>query len=196
MEVTGLVNLEGTDMPRKLPRFLSPQEVNELFRVASASKRDMILLKCLFHLGLRNSEAQKLEVGNIDHVNQMVKVVQGKGKTDRYVPIPAAFAGELKGFMGERDSGLLFGGRGERGAMSDRHIRRIVKHYAKLARIRKCEEIHPHTLRHSYATFLHNRRVPLNEIQSLLGHKNIETTTIYTHLGIENLKRSVDMAFG
>lgn len=182
-------------MSRKLPRFLSPPEVKEMFRVASSCPRDAILLKSMFHLGLRNSEIANLRIEDVDLINSTIKVVQGKGKKDRLIPIPSLFSQELKSFIGQRSKGLLLEGRAGDGNISDRHIRRIVKTYAKLAGIRQFEEVHPHTLRHSYATFLHNRSVPLNEIQNLLGHKNIETTTIYTHLGIDNLKRSIDMAF-
>jgi len=66
-------------MPRKLPRFLTPLEVAEMFKAAEASRRDSMLLKCLYYLGLRNSEAQNLLIGDIDIINKTVKVVQGKG---------------------------------------------------------------------------------------------------------------------
>lgn len=181
-------------MARKLPRFLTPMEVAEIFRVSSTNKRDNILLKCLYYLGLRNSEAQKLNIDDIDLINRNVKVVQGKGKKDRFVPIPEGFIGELRAFIGDK-KGLLFTGRGSGGSLSDRHIRRIVKSYACSANVRKYEEIHPHTLRHSYATHLQNSGVPLNVIQSLLGHERLETTTIYTHLGFEKSREYVDKAF-
>ncbi len=173
---------------RKLPRFLSEAEVKAMFEKAE-NPRDRLLLKCLFYLGLRNSEAQKLRIEDIDLINRLVKVVAGKGKKDRYVPIPIQeLVEELKDFIGQRQEGPLF-------AVSDRHIRRIVKKYAKLAGIRKAEEVHPHTLRHSYATFLQNRGVPLNIIQEMLGHARIETTTIYVHLGLERMREWVERAF-
>jgi site-specific recombinase XerD len=183
-------------MPKKLPRFLTPQEISAMFRVASGSKRDYIVMKSLFYLGLRNSELLNLRVDDVDLINRLVKVVQGKGKKDRIVPVPSeAFSLELKEWIGSREEGLLFAGRNEDGRLSDRHLRRIVKAHAKAAGIRKASEIHPHTLRHSYATFLYNSGSQLNEIQALLGHKNIETTTIYTHLGIENLRKTAEKAF-
>jgi len=159
----------------------------------SSEGRDQMLLKCLYYLGLRNSEAQNLLIEDIDIINKTVKVVQGKGKKDRYVPIPGKFGEELKGFIGER-KGFLFDGRAK-GRISDRHIRRIVKKAAVMAGIRKAEEIHPHTLRHSYATHLQNSGVPLNVIQNILGHARLETTTIYTHLGMEKTKEWVEKAF-
>ncbi len=179
---------------RKLPRFLTPNEVAEMFRVSSASPRDSMLLKCMYYLGLRNSEARGLHIDDIDTINSTVKVVQGKGKKDRYVPIPEGFSKELRAYIGER-KGHVFEGRSSRGTISDRHIRRIVKAYAETAGIRRFEEIHPHTLRHSYATHLQNNGVPLNMIQSMLGHERIETTTIYTHLGIDKAREFINQAF-
>lgn len=183
-------------MARKLPRFLTRPEVLEMFRMASGSKRDLVLLKSMYYLGLRNSEAQSMLIDDIDVINRMVKVVRAKGEKDRYVPIPEDFAQDLIEWMAERRSGPLFHGRsGEEGTLSDRHIRRIVKRYAMLANVRKYEEIHAHTLRHSYATHLQNQGVPLNVIQEMLGHESIETTRIYTHLGREKAKEYIDKAF-
>ena len=176
-------------MARKLPRFLTPKEVQAMFAVSHSNPRDNLLLKCMFYLGLRNSEVRNLRVDDIDLINRLVKVVQGKGKKDRYVPIPTAeLAEEIRKWIGERKEGLLF-------HISDRHLRRIVKNYAEKAGIRKPEEIHPHTLRHSYATQLQNSGVPLNVIQQILGHERIETTTIYVHLGMEKLREHVEKAF-
>jgi integrase/recombinase XerD len=184
----------GEVMARKLPRFLSPHEVAEMFRVSELSPRDNMLIKCMYYLGLRNSEVRTLHTDDIDAINSTVKVVQGKGKKDRYVPIPAGFSQELKAYIKGR-KGFMFEGRGSEGTLSDRHIRRIVKGYAESASVRKYEEIHPHTLRHSYATHLQNNGVPLNVIQAMLGHERIETTTIYTHLGIDKAREFIDQAF-
>ncbi|MEM7827896.1 MAG: tyrosine-type recombinase/integrase [Candidatus Aenigmatarchaeota archaeon] len=173
---------------RKLPRFLSENEIKAMFEKAE-KPRDRLLLKCLFYLGLRNSEVQKLRIEDIDLINRHVKIVAGKGKKDRYVPIPIPeLVNEIKAYIGERRDGFLF-------YLSDRHIRRIVKKYAKLAGIRKYEEVHPHTLRHSYATLLQNKGVPLNVIQEMLGHSSIETTTIYVHLGLEKMREWIEKAF-
>jgi integrase/recombinase XerD len=185
---------KGGIMARKLPRFLTAQEVAEMFQASSLSPRDSMLLKCMYYLGLRNSEARTLHADDIDTINNTVKVVQGKGKKDRYVPVPAGFSGELKAYI-RGMNGYMFEGRGSEGTLSDRHIRRIVKTHARAAGVRKSEEIHPHTLRHSYATHLQNSGVPLNVIQGMLGHERIETTTIYTHMGIDKAREFIDQAF-
>ncbi len=178
----------------KLPRFLTVPEMKEILRVSAHNKRDNMILKCLFYLGLRNSEMRRLLIEDIDLLNGNIKVVQGKGKKDRYVPIPDFLTERIKAFIGDRRDGPLFRGRNEKGLISGRHIRRIVKKYAKLANVRKYEEVHPHTLRHSYATLIKNRGYELVDIQRLLGHINIKTTTIYTHLSIDDLKKTVNKA--
>ena len=180
---------------RKLPRFLTPAEISAIIDVSKGVKRDSMLIKCMYFLGLRNSEAQNLLIEEIDLLNATLKVVQGKGKKDRIVPIPKGFLEEFKQYIGKESEGLVFKGRDRQKRLSDRHIRRIVKAYAKEANVRKYEEIHPHTLRHSYATHLQNSGVPLNVIQNLLGHERIETTTIYTHMGVEQAKEWVQKAF-
>jgi integrase/recombinase XerD len=181
-------------MARKLPRFLSPLEVAEMFRVSEKKPRDNMLLKCMYYLGLRNSEVRDLHIDDIDIINNMVKVVQGKGKKDRYVLIPVGFSDELKVYIKDR-KGHVFEGRAKQGTLSDRHIRRIVKLHARAANVRKYEEIHPHTLRHSYATHLQNNGTPLNVIQTMLGHERIETTSIYTHMGLDKAREFIDKAF-
>jgi site-specific recombinase XerD len=160
-----------------------------MFRASKNSKRDNLILRCLFYLGLRNSELQKLRIGDIDLINRNVKVVSGKGEKDRYIVIPnQKLIEDLKSWIGDRREGPLF-------YISDRHIRRIVKHYAIKANIRRPQEVHPHTLRHSYATYMQNKGLPLNAIQKMLGHENIETTTIYAHLGIEKIRKMVENVF-
>lgn len=176
-------------MIRKLPRFLTPQEVKEMFRVSRIEPRDNLILKCMFYLGLRNSEVRDLRIEDVDIINKTVKVVQSKGKKDRYIPVPTQeLVAQLEKWFGNKTEGRVF-------YISDRHIRRLVKGYAVMARVRNPNEVHPHTLRHSYATHLQNSGVPLNVIQQILGHERIETTTVYVHLGLERMREHVEKAF-
>lgn len=181
-------------MQQKLPRFITAKEAKFLFNVSQDHPRDNLILKCFFYLGLRNSELRKLEKDDIDLINGTIKVVQGKGYKDRIVNLPTHLGAELENWLNHCDK-IVFKGRGNKGLLNDRTIRRIVKKYAMLAGIRKASEIHPHTLRHSYATLLQNRDVPLNAIQAALGHKNLETTTIYMHLGVEKRGKLIQKAF-
>lgn len=165
-----------------------------MFNISQNHPRDNLILKCFFYLGLRNSELRNLEKDDVDLINNSIKVVMGKGKKDRHVSIPHHLREELTNWIKHCDK-YVFRGRGDKGLLNDRTLRRIVKKYAILAGLRKAVEIHPHTLRHSYATLLQNQGLPLNAIQRLLGHENIETTTIYTHLGTKKIEELVQKAF-
>ena len=177
-------------MARKIPRFLTPIEVAELFLVSEKSQRDSILLKCLYFLGLKNAEAQSLLIRDIDVNKGMVTV---RGRKDRSVPIPLGFAEELARFLGNRN-GLLFEGRAN-GKLSDRHIRRIVKEWAIKAGVQEAGEVHPHTLRHSYAMHLQNAGVPLGIIQNILGHERIKTTALYTKTDPDKAREWIEHTF-
>jgi len=179
-------------MPLKLPRCLEDNEVTSLFS-SIHSPRDSVLIKCLYYLGLRNSELTNLKACDVDIVNRKLHVINGKGSKDRIIPIPDLFLQELGNYLHGVDDFVFSNKSGS--PLSTRHVRRIVKKYAVVSGIKNPHEVHPHTLRHSYATYLQNNDVPLNVIQSLLGHSKIDTTTIYTHLGIDSQKPLVNNAF-
>jgi len=126
----------------------------------------------------------------------MIKIIHGKGKKDRYVPIPAnSFLTDLSKSVGNKKNGYLFSFGKSHHLLSGRHVQRIVKKYAIKSGLRKPEEVHPHTLRHSYATHLQNQGIPLNAIQEVLGHADISTTTIYLHLGMDRIQSLIENAF-
>jgi integrase/recombinase XerD len=175
-------------MARKLPRFLTLEEFRAMVGAAK-NPRDSMLLKCLFHLGLRNSEAMNLKKDDVDIINKMIKVVQGKGSKDRLVFIPNdRFAEELRDYIKNMTTSTLF-------PVSDRQIRNIIKKYARISGIRAPEEVHPHTLRHSYATHLVNMGVGIDVVQDMLGHERLETTKIYTQMGKEQKRKLIEKAF-
>ncbi len=134
-------------------RILAPLEVAKMFHVSELNPRDCMLLKCIYFLGLSNSEVQNLQVKDIDFENGKVRVIKGQRKRARYTSIPEGFDRELKHFI--HGNGYIFSGR-SMGLLSDRHIRRIVKSYACKANVRKCEEIHPHSLKDSYTVHLNS----------------------------------------
>ncbi|MBU0530498.1 MAG: tyrosine-type recombinase/integrase [Candidatus Aenigmatarchaeota archaeon] len=131
-------------------RILTPLEIAEMFQAAEANARDCMLLKCLYYLGLSNSEVQNMQVDDVDFDASRVRVMRGEKKRTRKVMIPDGFGKELKGFV-KGKKGPIFSGR-SMGLLSDRHIRRIVKSYACKADLQKASEIHPHSLRDSYAS--------------------------------------------
>ena len=127
------------------PSILTPEEIATMIKVSEKNRRDNMLLKCMYFLGLTSSEIQHLRIDDIDLENRTATVRRGEKKKIRTVNIPLGFAEELRIFMGGRRKGPLFSGR-SRGLLSDRHIRRIVKTYARAANIRSWPSIRPHSL--------------------------------------------------
>lgn len=183
---------------RKLPRVLTEDEVAEMIRISKPIPRDNLLLQCMYFLGMSNSEVQNLTLQNINFTSGKVSISQGKNRRDRQLPMPEDLRQDLKSFIGARPEGYLIRGRDKKGKrISDRHIRRIVKAYAKEAGVKNYEEIHPHTLRHSYAAHLLNQGTPIETVQGILGHERLETTAIYSQIhNTQKLREHVDDALG
>lgn len=148
----------------------------------------MIVLVGLY-LGLRVSEIAKLRVEELDLVDGVAFVNQGKGDKDRYVPIPTRILDDLRTWVGERRSGPVFLSRLGRRMSSDA-IERMVTATGVRAGLQK--HVTPHMLRHSFATRLLERGANLREVQDLLGHSSVATTEIYTHLELSGLRSAVD----
>ncbi len=166
---------------RKIPRVLEPEEVAKMFQAARISARDSMILKCIYYLGLTNKEVRTILCRDIDLQRGRARIVnKGKG---RWMPVPRDFGSEIEEFTGNR-RGNVFWGKSNDKTISDRHIRRIVKKYAELADVRKYEEIHPHTLRHSYAAHLKMSGVSMADLQRMLGLARKETTNIYGYIDI------------
>lgn len=180
--------------PKKLPRFITLEEFNKMIE-HTKNERDKIILQTLFYVGLRNNELKNMRIEDIDLTNKNFTVVCGKGKKDRIIPFPKIFVPELIEWIDKRDRGWFVEG-SSNGQISNTHIRRIVKSMSKSAGLRRWWDVHPHSLRHGYGTYLRNKGVSLEEIQELLGHERLETTRIYAHLAKDKLKRAVDDAFG
>ncbi len=166
---------------RKIPRVLEPEDVARMFRTARVSGRDSIILRCIYYLGLTNREVRTILCRDIDLRGGRARIVnKGRG---RWVKIPRDFGGELEEFIANR-RGNVFWGRSRDKTISDRHIRRLVKKYAEMAEVRKYEEVHPHTLRHSYAAHLKMGGVSMADLQKMLGLARKETANIYGYIDV------------
>ena len=187
---------------KKLPLWLTEDEVHKMFRSAErgGNPRDIKILKMLYYFGLRNDELCSLDISDINLHKHVIKISQGKGGKDRMIPIieinplpgeNQTIDQEIRGWIGLKKKGIFIQGDRADGKISDRTIRRIVKDYAHWSKIPRSEEVHPHTLRHSYATHLINMGVKLEVIQRLLGHVKMDTTLIYAHMGVDNLRDEV-----
>jgi integrase/recombinase XerD len=187
------------DSPRlwkKIPETLSLNEVVALLRQPNVrdkqGMRDKALLETLYATGMRISEAADLKVSNVNLEVGFARCI-GKGNKERVVPLgKKAIEGLRKyldvsrpKFLGSNESDFVFLSRlGKK--ISRQSLWKIIKRYAREARIKK--PIWPHTLRHSFATHLLERGADLRAVQEMLGHANISTTQIYTHINKDRLK--------
>lgn len=172
--------------PLTLPKSLSLKEVQKLFAVTTNCKHRLILKFC-YGLGLRVSEITTLHLSNIDTDRMLVLVSRSKGKKDRMVTLPNTIVPELNHYLNEYDpKGFLFEGQ-YGGKYSTRSAQSVFKTAMKKAGIKK--KIGIHGLRHSYATHLLEFGTDISLIQKLLGHNNIKTTLMYTHVSKNALKR-------
>ncbi|MFH1777654.1 MAG: tyrosine recombinase XerC [Candidatus Omnitrophota bacterium] len=179
---------------KKLPIFLTIDEVTKLLEAPSgqeeAGLRDRALLETLYSTGIRVGELVKLDQEHIDYIGGVVKVY-GKGKKERLAPIGDRAIRAVHNYLKKRkiNSRVLFLNKNGR-RLTDRGVRLIIDKYIKLTSIK--EHISPHTLRHSFATHLLDRGADLRSVQELLGHANLSTTQIYTHVTTEKLKSVYD----
>ena len=174
----------------KLPVVLSKQEVWLMIKGCSLLKH-RILIGLLYGCGLRCMEVRSLRLQDLDFDRLQLKVVQGKGKKDRYVPLSHHLVRGLKTYIAaEQPHDFLFGSLHQAktgkvggefdGRYSQKGVQWAVKEAAKRAGIRK--QVNVHSLRHTYATHLLEDGLDIITLKNLLGHENIETTMIYLHV--------------
>lgn len=193
LKTNPILILSSPKQDKHLPQFLTEEEVAKLIATAmpKAEKderalRDRAILETFYSTGMRISEVVGLSISDVDFISGTVKVM-GKGKKERLVPIGECALGALKTYLDRRKrqtEALFLNKNGKR--ITDRGVRNIVRKYLGLASIR--QGVSAHTLRHSFATHLLNRGADLRSVQELLGHANLSTTQIYTHLSTEKLK--------
>jgi integrase/recombinase XerC len=181
--------------PHHLPRHLRPGEIEKLIEAADGdeplARRDRALLELLYASGLRVGELVGLDWGDIDLEGRVLRVL-GKGGRERMVPFgrPAEAAlrrwlenwAEVRG-TGDASEPVFLNHRG--GRLTDRSVRRILDRYVDQAAL--AAGVHPHTLRHTFATHLLEGGADLRAIQELLGHSSLSTTQKYTHLELDRL---------
>lgn len=193
--------IELAKTQRKQVTFLTPEELERLFDQPELDKinglRDRAILELLFSSGLRVSELVGLDK---DHINLKRRefMVRGKGQKDRPIFISPAAAEWVQRYLDKRDDNtkplfVRYSGTkrvdltGNFHRLTARSVQRMVSRYALLAGITK--HVSPHTLRHSFATDLLMNGADLRSVQAMLGHSNIATTQIYTHVTDPHLKQ-------
>jgi len=179
-----------------LPKLMTEDEVDDLLDAPDCEQvlglRDRTMLELLYASGLRVSELINLELSQINTQQGIVRVT-GKGGKERLVPLGEEALNWLERYLREARPDIVKGrpvdalfptNRGA--AMTRQAFWQLIKRYAKQAHIKK--ELSPHTLRHAFATHLINHGADLRVVQLLLGHSNLSTTQIYTHVARERLK--------
>ncbi|MDO8748893.1 MAG: site-specific tyrosine recombinase XerD [Candidatus Omnitrophota bacterium] len=189
--------LDSPKLWKKIPDVLSGLEVEALLEVpdlkTARGLRDKAILELMYATGLRVSEAVNLKTQDVNFDVGFLRCI-GKGSKERIVPLGKESIQAIKKYLAQArpklargtggDSFLFLSRLGKK--ISRQSFWKLVKHYAESARIKK--NIRPHTLRHSFATHLLERGADLRSVQEMLGHADISTTQIYTHIDKNRLK--------
>lgn len=194
-----MTSLSTPKQNKHLPSFMTEEEVLRLIESAMPTKeddesglRDQAVLETFYSTGIRISELVGLSEPDIDFISGVVKVM-GKGRKERLVPIGEQALTALRRYLEcrkKKSNAVFLNKNGSR--ITSRGVRNVVTKYLRRAGI--AQGVSPHTLRHSFATHLLNRGADLRSVQELLGHANLSTTQIYTHLSTERLKSVYDKA--
>ena len=184
---------------RSLPKFLTVKEVEELLRAPDDKKprgvRDRAMLEVLYGSGLRVSELASLRLAEVNLEDGFL-VCRGKGGKERIVPLGRSACGAVGRYLAEVRPLVVLGERDElflsrRGKPFTRQgLWKLIRQHAREAGL--AAKISPHILRHSFATHLLERGADLRSVQLMLGHSQITTTQIYTHVSRERLRRAYD----
>ncbi|MBP9854233.1 MAG: tyrosine recombinase XerC [Candidatus Omnitrophica bacterium] len=188
--------LMSPKLDKPLPKFLTEDEMEMFIESPNiktlAGKRDKAILETLYSAGIRVSELVGMNIIDVDLIGNIIKV-SGKGKKERLVPIGSKAVTAIKDYLEDRadtPQALFLNKNGTR--LTTRGVFNITNKYIKMACSNK--DISPHVLRHSFATHLLNRGADLRSVQELLGHVNLSTTQIYTHVSTDKLKKVYDKA--
>jgi integrase/recombinase XerD len=190
-----MAKMQHVRVPRTLPVVLSREEAARLI-AAAPNLKHQAAMSVAYGAGLRVSEIISLKVSDIDSQRMTLRVEQGKGRKDRYAMLSPVLLERLRGWwrVGHAQgkilpSGWLFPGLNPMDPLTTRQLNRAIHAAAVAAHIDK--RVSMHTLRHCFATHLLEQKVDIRIIQVLLGHKKLETTSMYTHVATEILREVV-----
>ena len=193
--------VETPKLEKQLPKFLYQNEIEMMFKAINKTtplgKRDNALLELLYGSGLRVSEICAITQKNLDFANEMIKVF-GKGHKERYVPMNQRTIDALKEYIYlgrpvliqsvelNAPDNLFVNHHG--GALTPRGVRVILDNI--ITKTGEIGHVYPHMIRHTFATHLLDGGADLRSVQAMLGHENLSTTQIYTHVSKEQIKES------
>ena len=193
-------HIKSPKIGSKIPQILTVQEIDLIIKCIDLSKdhgeRNRAIIECLYSCGLRVSELISLKISNIEYDDSIIKVI-GKGNKQRIIPLSKTLKKYLQNYIqhirskqkpNKENVDIVFLNRRNK-QMSRVMIFHIIKQQTSLAGIKK--NVSPHTLRHSFATHLVEGGADLRVVQEMLGHANITTTEIYTHLNNQYLREEI-----
>lgn len=179
------LKMQVPKVPQKLPDYLNQAEIWQLLKSVQDNPVNSVLIEFLIFTGLRIAEARSLMIEYIDFDNNQLKVVEGKGKKDRYVPITSNLQSKLRLYLNGRKKGFLFAK--SNGTMySTRALQ-----YRITGAIDKCnfeKKLTTHSLRHTFACLCRAKGLRLEDIQILMGHASIKQTEWYGKLELGTIK--------
>jgi len=195
-------NMSSPSVGKALPRPIPLEQVRLLLeqptKLSSAeAKRDAAMLELLYASGMRISELVALNLGDVNTEGNYFVRCFGKGRKERIIPLYEKIATTVKNYVaedrpklahGKNETALFLNARGDR--ITRQGFWQKLKEYAKSAGL--SSQISPHTLRHSFATHMLSGGADLRSVQELLGHANISTTQVYTHLTTDQVRRTYD----
>ncbi len=193
------IGIRSPKASKKLPHALSPDEAMRLMDLGETKTlavRDKAILELLYSSGLRLAELTGLTIDGVDFKDATVRVT-GKGKKTRIVPVGSHALAALREWLPQREElasageKAMFVGR-DGGALGMRAVQARLKHWAH--KLGLADKVHPHALRHSFASHLLQSSSDLRAVQELLGHASISTTQVYTHLDFQHLAKAYDAA--
>lgn len=199
IEAYPLAKIKNPSSGKRLPEFLSVDQMDELLESIDTNEgfglRNKAILEMMYACGLRVAEVTDLRLSKIDFENQIV-IVHGKGDKERMIPFHSAAKEIVLEYIdcqrdellkGKKSDILFVNNRGK--ALTTRSIQLILDEIAMKTNLHM--KVHPHMIRHSFATHLLDNGADLRIVQELLGHENLSTTQIYTHVTLDRLKDTV-----
>jgi len=176
------IDIKYSKVPEKIQRFLTKEEVRKLLNAISNWKH-RLMIEFLYGSGLRVSELLNIKIKDLVLDKNFGFVRNGKGGKDRLIVLPRVVNEKIKNLIeleNLNEDGFVFTSNRKR-KYSVRSLQKIIRDASKKAGLKDWKEVHPHTLRHSFATHLIDFGYGVNEVQTMLGHKSPETSMIYVH---------------
>lgn len=195
------ITLKIPKFEKKLPRYFTETEMEELLNIPDLSSkfgiRNKAILELIYSCGMRISEIAYLKAGQLEMKSNRIRII-GKGNKERIVPIGKSAVEALTKYYSvrfqfesrESDDSVFLSKSGK--PLSSDELREILDRYIRL--VARTKGYSPHSLRHSFATHLLNRGADMRAVQEMLGHNNLSTTEVYTHLSLKDLKKVYDQA--